>query len=278
MVFPGAEVEQRVELPRVTVVRVVGPGGEGVAGVDLSISTRGSMFVSMPGTEMRTDAKGEYRWEHGAIAGTAELLVLGPNAGRGTWPFLVETDRIIKTVQGQKVAGETGEITIQLTAAELARVGKRTVLEGKLLLADGKAAVNWQVGENVRNVGAMSIISGVLLPENTTYSYAAERLVKVGAEGGFRVAGEGDSLLVVSPEGRPFLYPLNPRMWEEGAVRKVTLRLPEVRREIRDQVVDETGEGLAGLELQVSTIRSGGRRWDYSVVGETGRRQAGRVA
>ncbi|MDB5336334.1 MAG: hypothetical protein JWN70_1953, partial [Planctomycetaceae bacterium] len=68
-------------------------------------------------------------------------------------------------------------------------------------------------------------------------------------------------LVVVSPDGRPFLYELAPQTWGPG-IRRVTLRVPDVRRVHHGQVRVLFGNLVPGLPVEIETVRSNGLLWE----------------
>ncbi|MCX7409632.1 MAG: hypothetical protein NTZ32_16265 [Planctomycetales bacterium] len=237
--FPGAQVEDAIKLEatRTTLIRLRGPQGEPLARVGLSISyVKGGTQYTDHGEPrfLFTDEQGECRWRHGVLPEGFHL------SGRP------EKERL-KDEPFVTVSYKAGELPL---AAPL--------LRGKLLHTDGSVAVGWLVARKVRFMWAGGISGGE--SQNTMQ---VEDLVRVGSDGIFEADAE-TYLVVVSPDGMPLLHELAPRTWLPG-IREVTVRVPEVRSVHHGQVVFDDGSPVAGLPIEVATVRWRGQLWNIII-------------
>ncbi len=238
--FPGAQVDRTVKLEnvRTTRIRLRGPRGEPLARVGLKISyvkEGGQIYDHGEPRFLFTDEQGECRWRHGTLPEGFHL------SGRP------EKERL-KDGPVVTVAYKEGELP---PAAPL--------LRGKLLLTDGSVAAGWLVARKVRFIGSWGAIPGSELRN----SMKLEDLARVGSDGSFEADAE-TFLVVVSPDGMPFLHELAPATWPPGT-RQVTLHVPEVRGEHHGRVVYEGGKPVAGLPIEVGAVRWGGQLWEIFI-------------
>lgn len=235
--FPGAQVELTITLEtvRTTLIRLRGPRVEPLPRVDFAISyVKGETRYTEHGDPrfFVTDEQGERLWRHGKLEDGFSL------SGRPDKEKL--KDEPIVTVTYQE-----GELPFRARS-----------LRGKLLCADGSVAAGWMVARKVRLTGAGGTIRGPM------YNFMqVEDLVPIGSDGRFEV--EAGLLVVISPDGMPLLYGLDPPTWPPG-VRHVTLRLPDTRRVHRGVVVDEAGRPVAGLRIDVDSVDWDGQLWRFS--------------
>ena len=237
--FPGAQVERTIKLEatRTTLIRLRGPQGEPLARVGFSISyVKGGTQYTDHGEPrfLFTDERGECRWRHGTLP---------------------EGFRLSGRPEQEKLKDEP-VVTVSYKAGELPLAAP--LLRGKLLHADGSAAIGWFVARKVRTKGT----GGTTHSEPRT-TMQVEDLVRIGSDGIFEADAE-TYLVVVSPDGMPLLQELAPRTWLL-ATREVTVRVPEVRSRHHGRVVDEDGKPVAGLPIEVATVRWRGQLWNIII-------------
>jgi hypothetical protein len=237
--FPGAQVERTIKLEavRTTLIRLRGPQGEPLARVGLAISyvKENTQYTDQGDPRFFfTDEQGECRWRHGPLPNGFQL------SGR-------PEQEILKDAPLVTVNYKQGELPFAVP-----------LLQGKLLHADGSAAVGWLVARKVRFFGA-----GGFSGSETQNHMQVEDLVRVGSDAAFEADAE-TFLVVVSPDGMPLLFELEPRTWPKSS-RQVTLRVPEVRNVHRGQVVYEDGSPVMGLPIEVDAVRWRGQLWNVSI-------------
>ncbi len=129
--FPGAEIERTVTLEpaRTTLIRLRGPQGEPLPGVEFSIDYSDGKYTQTLDRDLRfvcTDDRGEYRWVHGKLDG----------------PFRL-------SVAYEQKFDDVPVATVTLEEAALPLAARR--LRGTLLRADGMPAAGWFVAQGTGN-------------------------------------------------------------------------------------------------------------------------------
>jgi hypothetical protein len=223
LLLPGAVVEREVSLEpaKTTVIRLRAEDGSPLPGVEFQFSYA-DLGGSMRSYHAKTDGKGEYAFVHG----TLHSWGLTVNAGRRYKRF-----RDVPHV----------EMTLSREDLPVSSLDRRLVV--KLLGPNGAPAAGWFVAPNPRG----SIGGGPIGGEMTS-DFAAESLERVGPDGKSVIDRPNEHLAIVSSEGVLFMYPLAPRTWR-GTERRLTLRLPPVRRLHTGRVVRKGGAGVANLPL-----------------------------
>ena len=232
-----SSTRSKLKTARTTRICLRGPQGEPLARVGFSISyVKGGTQYTDHGEPrfLFTDERGECRWRHGTLP---------------------EGFRLSGRPEQEKLKDEP-VITVSYKAGELPLAAP--LLRGKLLHADGSVAVGWLVARKVRFMWAGGISGG-----ESQNSMQVEDLVRVGSDGIFEADAE-TYLVVVSPDGMPLLHELAPRTWLPG-IREVTVRVPEVRSVHHGRVVHEDGKPVAGLPIEVATVRWGGQLWNIII-------------
>lgn len=224
--FPDARIEKTIGLlpKKTTVIRVCGPDGRPLPGVDLAIGyhIRG-----------RTDERGEYVCEPVPLTGS----------------------RLWVSIAGRSHPVEVGSAaTIRLDKQDLRQAPRNRRLAGRLLMADGTPARGWSVAKGSRHAMGCGSKYG------STDGYDAAEIAPVDAAGRFTLDRPDDHLLIVSPHGIPFLYPLAPNCWPD-AERRVSLRAPPVRRVHRARLMYEDGKPAADRRIFASSVRFNSRRF-----------------
>lgn len=227
--FVGADIrkEELLKKSRTTVIHVLGPDGNPAPNTQVVLQRL---------TRMWTNQAGMCRWVHSQLPRGFDASVAG------------------RVVHSPDVA----DLAIKLSEAEWTAVGGDRKLQGTLLEADGRPAAGWLVGQHCVCTGA----GGSTMDPPTNY-YQAERLDRVAVDGSFTLSADPE-LLLVSPEGVPVLYDLNPQTWAKG-VRQMTLTVPAVRRVLRGTLVDEKERPLAGIVTQRLEMETRGRRWTCAI-------------
>jgi len=247
--FPGAVIRKEVILEgkRSTLVRLLGPDGEPLQDVGLSFNSdsRHMYFSWNPGAT-RTDHRGEYLFDHSATDGQITA-------------YMGNLSEIHRTFTDAEA------VTLRLTRDEVRRLTPGRLLRLRVLAPDGTPAAGWFVARGVVACGGSGSLRSPM-----TWHYGARELVRIGQDGEIQLGKAGERLVIVSPEGVPFMYPLSPGSWPDG-VRRVTLQLPRVRRFIEGRVEYGGGRPAAGLLVLVGHIRFGewysvdmGRGWGQS--------------
>lgn len=248
--FPGAEFELNVVLERrrTTLIRVVGPGGEPVpyVGLTLSVPAVGAEHPRRLGRAF-TDEKGKYVFAHVPLQHGFQVTV-GRDASR--WPF---------GARWRRSFGDVAEAVVALPADELPHAFPRRRLEGRLVGPDGGPARGWSVAQAVEYTGSAWGVP--MTPASMTDNYSVAGLLRTGSRGEFVVASAGDRLCVVSPRGIPFMYQIAPESWPKGT-RRIILRLPPLRRLHRGRLRHKDGTPVQGFTIAANRVRFGSR---YSV-------------
>ncbi len=244
--FTGAQIEEALTLEksRQTLFSVVGPDGRPAAGVALSLegeNVAGQMTLDRDWPSgVHTDEQGQYAWRHGALPTGFTVRVGGhveklPDAAAATLQLSTE----------------------ELKSALLTRVH---LLQGRLLLPSGSPAAGWFV--------ATDVMAGAIWEDGafTFLTLNVRSLNPVEKDGSFQAA-VGPNLLVVSPEGVPVFFDLNPAMWEPGT-RRITITLPPTHMNLEGQIVDEAGKSVPGLALRVDDVGAGLDTWSVTIAQE----------
>lgn len=123
-----------------------------------------------------------------------------------------------------------------------------------LIAPDGSPAAGWFVAPNAHVTSTYSWVGGLI--GSPIHVYGADKPVQAGVGGvaSFRQATE--HLVVFSPQGFPFLYPLHLRTWSP-AEHRVTLRLALVRRTQAGRLTAPDGRPVADFPLRVSHAHTG---------------------
>jgi 5-hydroxyisourate hydrolase-like protein (transthyretin family) len=130
-----------------------------------------------------------------------------------------------------------------------------------LLLPDGTPAAGWKIGPNAYVANSYRIVVGIALPP--IYVYGMDKPIPVDAHGAVSFGQAEDHLIVLSPQGAPFLYPLYPQTWPTG-LHSVTLHLPPVRRVQRGRVTLPDGKPAAGISISVAETVTGNEQWQIN--------------
>ncbi len=242
--FRGALIEQQITLskPVVTRIRILNAQGEPVRGVNVLL--RHPLDGYQHDWNERTDAEGEAVFTHPPFTQPFELMLGGT----------------IKKLDDQP------RLTVRLTDQELQAIVPSRRVSGKVLLPNGQPAAGWFIAPHALFTG-----SGGAIGSPPTTSYTASELFQVPTDGSFTTELAEDQLFIVSPDGIPFLYPLNLRSWTEEP-RHLTVRIPAVRRTWTGQLVKPDGQPAKNVEIAVNEIRSGSRLWRLNI-GEPYRRE-----
>ncbi len=239
--FPGARIEKAAVLRKLrkTLIRLRGPDGEPLAGVSFYVSYYGEGLYSW-GDRARANRRGEYLFRHGPAVGGLSVSV-----GSSTRTFK-----------------DAPTVTVKLSQAEVNELLPARRLRVKLLDSDGRPAAGWFVAR-----GAEARIAGGPIGGPMTEYFSARELVRLGPEGELEIERAGEHLAAVSPRGVPFVYPLAPRTWPEG-VRRVTVRIPPVRRTLEGRARYENGKPGADLPITVSQVQFNGRLYWLKLGGD----------
>jgi hypothetical protein len=231
--FVGADIrkEELLKRSRTTVIHVVGSEGKPAPNIQVRLQRFTSMW---------TDQAGTCRWVHSQLPRGFDASVGG---------------RVIHSP-------DDADLVIKLSDAEWTAIGGDRKLQGTLLDPDGRPAVGWLVGQHCVCTGA----GGSNMEPPTNY-YHAERLDRVAFDGSFVLSADRE-LLLVSPEGIPVLYDLNPQTWAKG-VRQITLTVPAVRRVLRGTLVDEKERPSAGVATRRLEMETRGRQWTCAIATES---------
>jgi len=212
-------------------VRLQGPDGKPLADIEIGLSySDGRQIFSR---KVYTDERGEHIVRH--TAGAKQLSI---SMGNHT-----------HTVKPQKAA------VIKLSRHQMNDLVPARRLQITVVAPDGRPAVGWYIAEKLEAWGAGGMIGG---PYDTYYRTKA--LTRLGAGGQAQLARAGEHIGIVSPEGVPFIYPVTPRCWPKG-LRKVTVRIPPVRKTIKGTAQLEDGKPLPDLSIGVSRINFGKSYW-----------------
>ena len=233
----GVPIERQITLhkPVVTHLQFLDERGRPVADVNLTLQH--PLDGSQHFWAERTDANGQAVFVHPAFVQSFELVL-----GHTT-----------RTIEDQPI------ITICLTDEELQAIVPSRRVSGKVLRPDGQAGAGWFVAVHPVPTGAGGAYGGPVVS-----SYTAPELIPVADDGTFATDVAEDRLFIVSPDGIPFLYPLNPRSWP-AELRRLTVRIPALRRTRTGQLVQQDGQPAAGVEILINEIRSNSRHWTLKI-------------
>lgn len=236
--FPAAQMEKQIRLSRArtTLIRLRGPTGMPLPLVPLSLSYARLGYHHLE--PVRADERGEFSFEHGELHSGFEISVGG--------------------LHRTGLAG--AEVTLMLNEEELESLLPPHRVEGRVVTADGQAAVGWFIAHGVASQGS----SGALPGGPWQIHYGARKLTKLGADGSFSFDQNDEVLVVVSPQGVPFLYPLNGRSWQDET-RHLTVRVSPVRRVHRGQLLYPDGRPAAQKKLSAQSVQSFGTFWSFGV-------------
>jgi hypothetical protein len=226
--FPDARIDEAVTLRRLrtTLIRLRGPQDEPLAHVPLKISR--AHYSDR--RNLVTNDRGECEWLHGDLPHGFQILGR-PEAERFQ-------DGLVVTVRYDAKNLPASEREVQ----------------GTLLQADGSVAAGWLVARRT-----WFDLSGGFTHGPMWNFMEVEDLRPVGPEGQF-AASVAQYLVIVSPEGIPFLYELAPRTWPPG-IRQVTLRIPPLRSTHQGRVVDADGKPVADLPIEIESIAWRSENW-----------------
>lgn len=245
--YPGAQTVLPVtlSLARATRLHLRGLNGEPLAGISLHISGTAATlpYNSLLRLSGSTDAQGDYVFTHPPLAS----------------PIIVTSGPSYSVSAFRRELPDAPEITVVLSEAERPHPMRLT-----LLLPDGSPAAGWQVGPNAYSTG-----SGGIGGDIPTIFYSADALVQTGPDGTASFGQTEEHLIVLSPQGLPFLYSLHPETWLAG-LHTVMLRLPALRRTQSGQLAGKDGKPAAHIALGVNTARSGLEKWQFPTTAPIG--------
>lgn len=202
-----------------------------------------------------TDGKGQLRFTHPALTNPwrvhfrGESFDLSPDQSGGKTDFRLTGRHYLPPSQHQAFSN-TGPNTPP--SAPPAR------LRGRLLHHDGSPARGWFVATAVTRGGGMQVIN---MPSTIQKAIEYRKLIEVGRDGRFELFPAFEDLVVVSPKGIPFHFPISPRSWHQnGYVKNTTITLPKMEtRTLKLRWDSENGDPAAGVEL---IPRNVGRHFD----------------
>lgn len=240
--FPAAQMEKQVRLARArtTLIRLRGPTGNPLPFAPLSLAYErfGFTYQEM----VRANERGEFPFVHGELHGGFEVSVGGL----------------------RRACDDVAEITLTLNEEELESLLSPHRVEGRVVTADGHPAAGWFIAHGVALQGSSGMRGG---PWQSYYG--ARKLTKLPTDGSFGFEQNDEVLVVVSPQGIPFRYPLNGRSWPE-ATRNLTVRLPAVRRVHAGQLLYPDGRPAAQMRLRAQSVQSFGNLWTFGVFDPSG--------
>lgn len=235
--FSGASVREEVSLrpSRTTAIRLRDETGVPLKHRNFKITY--SLGSGRHTRQETSDTNGGFRFEHPALRGG----------------FRVYTDAWRRDFDDTPVAN------IVLTPEEVATLSPVPEIKGRLVNENGQAASGWFLARGSVATGAGGASSGP-----TIFWHRAEELLPIGGDGAFSVLPAGDQLILVSPEGVPHLFPLSPESWKED-VRRLTIRVPPVRRVHHGRLSYEDGSPAARVGLAAYSFKSGDRHWQLNL-------------
>jgi hypothetical protein len=233
--FPDAQIARKLTLQRkmTTRIRVCGSDGKPLPHLPVWLGKR----------RAATDGRGECVFEHGHLKDGLEVVVGGMSHSVADAP----------------------EVELRLKPDEMRFLHPARRLEGRLLASD-KPAEGWFVA---RGTGCMGGTQWLRCP--MVHHYRADELVRIGPTGAFTVENVEDHVIFVSPEGIPFLYPLNCATWPEG-VRRAVVQAPPVRRFDKGRLVHEDGKGVAGHRVIAGGFCFDGQHFSLEVAASAEKR------
>ncbi|MGI9244102.1 MAG: hypothetical protein ACR2RV_25115 [Verrucomicrobiales bacterium] len=102
-------------------------------------------------------------------------------------------------------------------------------VRGILVSPSGEPARGWLIAKQVRKTGGWMIISSVIIPGSAHFEYRYNSIEPVADDGSFELSPAFEDLIIVSPEGVPFRYPLNPSAWtSESGLKETTITTPKI--------------------------------------------------
>ncbi|MCY3018566.1 MAG: hypothetical protein NTW87_05990 [Planctomycetota bacterium] len=237
--FPGAEKAERLVLE---------------SGQTTRFRVRNTQGVPLPGVSLRF---------HSATKQNLGRMDFGETDGQGVCVFVhpqlsARASVYVGTVE-ERFSPEATEVTVVVPPDKMPPGYPLRDLTVRVLDPNGRPAAGWFVaGRVARGVSTSSTHSTIQY-----HCYSAWDVSALGADGVIVARHVGEHLAVISPQGVPFLYPLSPRNWPEGE-RRVTIRIPPVRRTHSGQLVTGAGAPVAGFPLRVQNVQSGGQHWGVS--------------
>ena len=208
IVYVGAESEWMLTLLRreETVVHVRDAAGRAGARVPVSVSYDArqvrqdvpGVFLTEATDQGVTDDKGDFVWVHPPVASACTVRVGGRS-------FTVAA---------------SAAMTVEVPTKALALP---PVLQGWLVHADGTAAVDWLAAGHVAQTTILASV-GLVIPRGLMET---DRFLRPQADGTFSISNPGTLLALVSPDGTPFLFSLDPSSWNPP-VHGLTLTVPQV--------------------------------------------------
>ena len=240
--FPGAQIAIPIILYplRTTRLQLRSPKGEAIAGMSIEINY--VTLASEHGGPIHgdTDKKGDYIFIHPPFKSGFGLTV-GSNIRNSNYP-------------------DAPIVTATLTLDEMSIMVPARPLALTLIAPDGAPEAGWQVASHVNASGSWGGFSSVIFLNGFTNGYAVSGLNKTDKEGRIRIPQADDKLVVISPQGIPFLYPLSPQTWPDGP-HSVTLRLPPVRRMQTGILTYMDGKPAANVLIDVNRAHTGTENW-----------------
>ena len=238
--FPGAILKQSVALatPKTTLIRVLDATGKSLPGVSFTPTKAEDFRLYLAGDRLRTEADGQCRWVHAPLE---KIAITGDG-----W------SRRVKDAQ---------RVDVTLTKSELRWCTPRR-LEGLLLTADGKPAAGWFV--------AAATCTGGCGSGRWTFFYSCSALTPVDADGRFTLEiGSRARFVAVSPEGIPFMFPLNQSAWPESP-RRLSLTLPPVLRMHKGTLLLADGKPAAGFPIRATGGSTSDGSWELHMRQDSG--------
>ncbi len=243
--FPGALVDREWTLHKEckTLIRLLGPNDEPVAGTQFYLAADGGM-----NRDQRTDARGEYLYIH------------------PPWPegFGVGFDW-----DDTRHCPDEPVVTLRYAASELPRTLSPRQVDLRVLTDDGQPAAGWFLISDAVDSGGGGIGGG-----EPTEFYHCRHLQHLGTQAEANVLLANDLLFVVSPAGAPFRFRLNPAAWPERGdeVHRLTLTISPERERHAGQLTWQDGQPIGNVPLVVEQTGqtnlswydpAGNRRFNY---------------
>ncbi len=244
--FVGADIRQALTLesPRTTLLHILDSSGQPLPGARISLtyqdpSGRQIRLPADSNSAIYADENGDFPWQHGTLPHGFQITLGGHSE---TLQDNAQANIRVQALEG--VAGESARI-----------------IDGRLLFSDGKAAIGWYVADGMGSIMDIVENGGII-----TYLFSAPKLTPVTHDGSFKIITGAKSLILISPQGVPILYELNPDTWPDGILH-VTITVPRTGRTIEGTVHDSSGQPVANLPIVAQNIFSAGRDWDFNVAG-----------
>lgn len=176
---------------------------------------------------------------------------LTDNHGQFTLTHPPITGDLTLTLAGRRLHfPDVPQFSATFTPDELQQLTPAVSLHLTLLNPDGSPANNWLVAAHVD----FDNHSGSF-PGGPMNRYIVSSWQPLATDGSFSTDAPGQTLLLLSPEGLPLLFALNPQAWAPGT-HELRLTLPPIESNLAGRFVDNSKNPLPNIPLYANALRS----------------------